>query len=167
MIATCFVLNQCKSVLLFDTDSSVFRKSEAVALQGSRAVVEQYLRIVVMAVDTHLEMQVLGGSPPCAARECYYLACLDVVAHLDQVFRVVAVQCLQSVGMPEYDAVAIAGERLRHGDDAVEDCQNVVVGLRLDVHPGVAVRASRAVGTDDLGTRQRIVPLSSLDGRQV
>ena len=53
----------------------------------------------------------------------------------------------------------------RQPDD--EGGENVVVGLRLEVHTRMAAPATRAVGADDMAARQGVVPLVVGDVGQV
>ena len=107
-----------------------------------------------------LEVQVLSGGATCAPSQSDDIARLHLLSYLDQVFRLVAVEGLQSVRMLDDDAVAVATVRTGTGDDPREGCKNLVVGFRLQVHTGMDVAAAAiAVRADDLGARQRIRPL--------
>ena len=59
--------------------------------------------------------------------------------------------------MTYHNAIAIAEERSRTGDNAVESSQHIVVGFGLDVYAGMPPPPS--IRTDDVTSWQRIGPL--------
>ena len=56
-------------------------------------------------------MKVLCGSPTGAARQTDYLTSLYLIALLHLVFALMAVERLETISMPDTDAVAVTIER--------------------------------------------------------
>ena len=72
------------------------------------AVVEDDGWIQALAVERHLEMEMLCGGPASAARKTDYLPCLHLITLLYHVLTLMAIERFQAVGMLDADAVAIA-----------------------------------------------------------
>ena len=96
-------------------------------------VIEVFFGIDASAVDARLEMKMLSGSTACAPRQCNDLSCRDLVTDTYQVLGVMAIVGLQAVSVLNADEVAIAGIESGENHLAVEGCQDVVVGLGLEV----------------------------------
>ena len=83
-------------------------------------VVEKQVGIEIVSFEVGLKVEMLCGGTPCAACESYHLTGLDVVAYLDKVFTLVAVERFEAEGVADDDAVAIAAIWAGAGHDPVE-----------------------------------------------
>ena len=72
------------------------------------AVVEDDGWIQALAVERHLEMKVLCGSPTGAARQTDYLTSLYLIPLLHLVFALMTVERLEAISMLDTDTVAVA-----------------------------------------------------------
>ena len=127
-------------------------------------VVEETGGVDALTVDACLEMQVFGSGTACATRQCNDVAGLDAVANLDKILGVVAIIRLEAVGMLDAYQIAITIVLPREYHFAIEGSKDVVVSLGLDVGTRMATTATRAIGADDLGTRQGIAPVTAIRG---
>ena len=125
-------------------------------------VVEETGGVDALTVDARLEMQVLSSGTACATCQCNDVTSLDAVADLDKILGVVAIIRLEAVGMLDAYQIAITRVGSREHHLAIEGCKDVVVGLGLDVGTRMATTATRAIGADDLGTRQGIAPVTAI-----
>ena len=75
-------------------------------------MIEETGGVDTLAIDACLEMQVLGGGTARTSRESQFLPSAHAVAHLHQILGIVAVEGLQTVGMLQYDTVAVAAVSL-------------------------------------------------------
>ena len=96
-------------------------------------VIEVFFGIDTSAVNARLEVEMFGGGTACAPRQCNNLSCRDLVTDTYQVLGVMAIVGFQTVGMLDADEVAIGVIGSREDHLAVEGCQDVVVGLGLEV----------------------------------
>ena len=71
-------------------------------------MVEEQVGVEAAALEVRLEVQVLSGGAACAACQSDDLACLHLVAHLYEVLGLVRVERLQTVGVLQHYAVAVA-----------------------------------------------------------
>lgn len=111
-------------------------------------------------------MQVFGGGTPGPARQCYPLSAADILPLLHIVLCIVGIEGLRTIGMAYDDALAVAGETARQGDDTVEGGIDGVAGLGLEIDSRMAMRAPIvAIGTDYLGTWQRVAAVSRTVGQ--
>lgn len=111
-------------------------------------------------------MQVFGGGATGFARQCYPLSAAHSLPLFHIVLRIVGIEGLRTVGMTDDDALAIAGEAARQGDDTVEGGIDGVAGLGLEIDSRMPVTAPIiTVRTDDLGTRQRVAAISRTVGQ--
>ena len=95
------------------------------------------------------------------------LSCLNAVAHLHEIFLIVAIERFQTVGVADDDAITVARIGLRHLHHTVEGSEDIVSRLRLQVHTRMPSSASTPVVTDNLCPRQRITPLGSIEHTKV
>lgn len=120
--------------------------------QTAALVVEKAGRIIGLAIDAHLKVEMFGRSPSGASGQGDRLSGLYPIANLDKVFGIVAVQGLHPVGVTHDHHTAIAVIIAREANTSGESGKNLVVRLCFKVDAGMATFS--AVGTDDLGTRQ-------------
>ena len=116
---------------------SFFCEDDAPVAQRPPTQVEDDVGIEMVAIDAGLEMQVFGRGAPRAPGQGDGLPGPHVVARLDQVLGVVAVDGLQPVVMTDNDNVAIRRVGLGHPHDSLEGRHDRVVGARLQVHAGM------------------------------
>lgn len=87
----------------------------------------------MLPVDAYLEVQMLGGSPSGAPRQCYGLSCPHAVASRNQIFGIMAVYRLYPIGMPDHYYFPIAAIIFLHANHAIEYAPNGVVCPCFDV----------------------------------
>lgn len=102
----------------------------------------------MLAVDTCLEVQMLGGGTSGTSGQRDGLSGFDRVAAVHKVFRVVAVYRFQSEAMPHDNDIAISTVGLGHPYHSVEGTPYGVFGMGLDVYAAVAPLAPPVVGDD-------------------
>ena len=136
--------------------------AESVKTKLMAVVVEETGGVDALTVDACLEMQVLSSGTACATCQCNDVTSLDAVADLDKILGVVAIIRLEAVGMLDAYQIAITRVGSREHHLAIEGSKDVVVGLGFDVGTRMATTATRAIGTDDLGTRQGIAPVTAI-----
>ena len=103
-------------------------------------------------------MTMLCRGPSGTTHGGYRVAGLHTVSHADQILGIVAVTSLQPVGMTYYHHVPVCGILSGEADYPVEHRPYLVARLRFQVRSRM-VLACPAIGTDHLGTGQRITPL--------
>lgn len=125
-------------------------------------VVEETGGVDTLTIDACLEMQVLSSGTACATCQRNDVTSLDAVADLDKILGVVTIIGLEAVGMLDAYQIAITRVGSREHHLAIEGSKDVVVSLGLDVGTRMATTATRAIGADDLGTRQGIAPVTAI-----
>lgn len=130
---------------------------ELETLDGIFCMVIELAAVKSLAVDTCLEVAMLGSGTSRTSRESYRMTSLDPLSFLDEVLGLMAVESLKSVGMTDDDGIAVCVVYLRHDYLAWESSIYGVVRTCLDVCTGMTAFAS--VWAYYLGTRERVVPL--------
>ena len=74
------------------------------------SVVEEAIRVDCLSTNTGLEMQMRCRGTTCLSDKSDDLSCLDLIAHIHQVLRVVTVIGLQTIVMTYPDQITIPGE---------------------------------------------------------
>src|SRR5574344_1315595 len=92
----------------------------------------------------------------CLSNKSNHLTSLYLVAHINEVLRVMAIPCLKSILMTYLDEIAVCGIFLRHYHLTVESCKDIVVGSCLDIHTSMRPSATSAIGTNYLCSWQGI-----------
>ena len=104
-------------------------------------------------------MQMFGCRPTCTPRQRNDITGFYVITLLDQVLGVVTIIGFETVGMLDAYQVAIAIVLTREHHLAIEGCQDIVVGLGLQVCTRMSTTATGTIGTDDFCAGQRIAPI--------
>ena len=99
--------------------------------------VEQQARVQGLVRHAELEMQVLGGSPPGAARQCDRIARFHHIVDRDEVARVVRIGGFHAVIVANHNDIAIPAVRFGHSYHTGESGTDRIVRNGFDVHPGV------------------------------
>ena len=120
-------------------------------------MVEELLGIEVTASEMGLKVQVLCCGSAGAPCETDYLACLDVLAYLNQILGLVAVEGFKAKSVADDDTIAIAEVGAGARYYSVESCQDVIIGLGLDIDSRVSPSSSE--GTYDMASWQRVGPV--------
>ena len=123
------------------------------------SVVEEAGRVDMFAIDARLEMQMFGCSTPCATSQRNDITGLYMITLLDQVLGVVAIIGLETVGMFDAYQIAIAIVLTREHHLTIEGCQDIVVGLGLQVCARMSASTTGTVRADNLCAGQRITPV--------
>src|SRR5574344_942675 len=92
----------------------------------------------------------------CLSNKSNHLTSLYLVAHINEVLRVMAIPCLKSILMTYLDEIAVCGIFLRHYHLTVESSKDIVVGSCLDIHTRMLSASSSSVLADHLGSWQGI-----------
>ena len=71
-------------------------------------MVEDEIGIEAATLEMRLEVKVFGGGSAGSARQTYHLTCLDLVACLNEIARLVRIKRLQSVAVADDNTVAVA-----------------------------------------------------------
>ena len=71
-------------------------------------MVEDEIGIEAATLEMRLEVEVFGGGAAGSARQTYHMTCLNLVAYLNEIARLVRIKRLQSVAVADDDAVAVA-----------------------------------------------------------
>ena len=93
------------------------------------AMVEHQGWIEASATELCFKMQVLCSCTTCATSKSYHLTCFHFIACLNKVLRLMAIQCLKTIGMLYAYAIAIACKRTRGYYYAIESCKYLVIWL--------------------------------------
>lgn len=128
-----YLSSYLKSALLvaFRGDAAVLGERERRLLQLSRVMVEDEIRVESASFEHGFEVEMFGCGASGASGETYHMTGFHLVAHLHEVFRLVRVECLQSVGVLDDDAESVAVVRVGACHHAVECCHYLVVRFRL------------------------------------
>ena len=86
------------------------------------AMVENYSGIHAAAMEGDFEMKMFCRCPSCTAGKTNDLTSLHLIAALDKVFGLMAVQGLETISMLDTYTVAITIERPRSHYSTIESC---------------------------------------------
>ena len=118
------------------------------------------------SIDTDFEMQMGGRGASRPSGKGDRVAGFYLVAYLDEVPRVVAIDRFQSIIMTYDYYIPIRRVGFRHADYAIERRADGIVRYRLDVIPRM-ITASSSVGRNHFAARKRKGIVAFLDGRKV
>ena len=92
-------------------DTATLGQGQGGALKFLAAMVENYSGIHAAAMEGDFEMKMFCRCPACAPRKSDDLTSLHLIAALDKVFGLMAVQGLETISMLDTYTVAITIER--------------------------------------------------------
>ena len=118
---------------------------------------KQRHRIDWFSVLSDLEMKMLGGGATRSSRQGDLLSASHLLPFFYKVLGIVGIKGLSTIRMFDDDTLSVAIITLRHRDHTVIYGIDGIIGLGFQIHTRMTMGTPVIlIGTDHLGTRQRV-----------
>ena len=108
--------------ILLRLDAATLGQGQGGALKFLASMVENYSGIHAAAMEGDFEMKMFCRCPARTTGKTNDLSCLHLIAALDKVFGLMAVQGLETISMLDTYTIAITIERPRSHYSTIESC---------------------------------------------